>query len=147
MSASQQGGGVTSGAGNTGSGGAISSLGGTSTVTTNSNDNSNAAVQAGQNQWGAVLNAGEGSTLNYTGTDYGATAAATAVFGQALQLAQSAAHDSQITGRLFGLAAQDTIKEQGAGALNLITKPFLWAAGIIAVTIVLIFFVSRKGSK
>jgi hypothetical protein len=137
------GGGGQGSPGGTGSGGGIASFGGTATVTTNNNDNSNAAVQTGAGQMGPVMNAGEGSTLTYNGSDYGAIAAATTVFGNALNLASSAAHDSQITSRLLSSQAQDTVAAQGAQALNLITKPLIWIVGLIVAAWILIAFFKR----
>lgn len=112
------------------------------TIQADDSSQSHADVQVGN---APVISAGEGSSVTVNGSDYGALAAAQSLVSQAVDLSKFAVGDT------LGVASEairqgtDTVQKQGAGALALITKPFIWIAAIVAGTAILIFFLWKKG--
>lgn len=110
-------------------------------------DNSNVIASA-QTAYAPQLSASQGSTVTYNGSDYGAIAAATTIFGAAQQLVAAGAADSQTTARIALAEGAQAVQDQGAGALKLITTPFIWAAGIAALVILgAVWFFSKRKKK
>lgn len=106
-------------------------------------DNSNITATA-QTAYAPILAGGADSTISYTGSDFGAMQAALAVFQRAEDIIYAQSADSQITARQALQQAQKTVGEQGAGALALITTPFLWVAGIAGVCVLAFFYFANK---
>lgn len=107
-------------------------------------DNANVSAAA-QTAYAPVISSETGD-ITYNGSDYGAIQAGATVFGQAQELVSKAAYESQYTARKAIQAASDTVANQGSGALSMITKPFLWAVGIITFGVVFVawFFFRKK---
>lgn len=116
-----------------GSGGVGSNVQDQSTTTTNQN-----AYATVQTNYGASLSSGTGA-ITYYGSDYGAISAA-------FNLAQAATSESSATARFALSKASEIVKEQGAGALSTIIKPFGWVIlGVSVVVGFVVWAIRRKG--
>lgn len=118
----------------------------TTTTTTTTNEAYNPVATA-QTANAPLLSAGgTGNTISYQGSDFGAIAAATAIYGQAQNLLAAGAADSQTTARLALMEGANAVQGQGSAALSQITKPFLYGLGILIVGagIIVWFIFGRK---
>lgn len=138
-----------------GSGGNESGFSTVVTTTETAADNSNNASALGNAAQGQALSASDGGTLNFTGSDFGAEAAASAAFQNAEGIAEQAVFEEASTAqgaigsnanltKTLAQEAEDTVQQQGSGALKLITKPFIWAAGLAVAGLVLVVFLWKR---
>ncbi len=92
-----------------------------------------------------MLSANEGGSVQYTGSDYGALAAASTLVAGADNLVAGESADAQLTARSAIQQAGATVGAQGAQALSLITKPAIIIVGILALVLIVgAYFFRRK---
>ncbi len=91
------------------------------------------ATASAQTAYAPTLSASSGGMVSYSGSDFGAISAASSIISMAEQLVAQGAADSQVTARMAIGDAGATVRQQGAGALALITKPFLIFVALLLV--------------
>lgn len=113
-------------------------LGNTSFDTSSHVTDASQTTGSAQTAYAPVLTANGGATINSTTSDFGALNAAATIFDDSLNLVRANSADSQQTARLALTEGAQAVREQGGGALSLVTKPFLYAAALAAALIAFI---------
>ena len=102
-------------------------------TTTNQTDKTQSSAAA-KYAYAPVVSATQGSTVNVTSSDYGATMAAKEVNLAAIDSANRSASGATTSARLALKEATDIIKTKAESDITKFTKPLIWLAVIGAVS-------------
>lgn len=113
-------------------------------ATENYDNSSNAMYATVQTAYAPIISIGKEGSLTYSGSDYGAIAAATGISEKALNLVQASAYDSQVTARMALERGADLTAAQGPGLLTMLSKPFAWVVGLAIVVVGFVIYKWRS---